>query len=86
MLAFVLVVAQQYLLLAEVKVDRCATEIPFLANLVLKIALVRILNPLWQVTEEDKRWHSCLLEHGDVLNLDVLALGGRGWHSGDCLL
>ena len=50
-----------------------------LADFVLQIALVGILDPLRQVAEEDERGHMGALEHGDVLDLDVLALdsGGR---------
>jgi len=56
-------------------------QVPLLAYFVLEIALVGVLDPLWQVAEEDKRGHIGALEHGDVLDLDVLALDG-GWRIG----
>ena len=57
-----------------------------LSNLVLQIALVGILDPLRQVAEEDERGHMGTLEHGDVLDLDVLALDRRGREGLDHLL
>ena len=66
------------LLLAEEQVDGRAVQVPVLADLVLEIALVRVLDPLRQVAEEDERGNVGALEHRDVLDLDVLALdGGR---------
>ena len=53
-------------------------QVPVLAYLVLQVALVGILNPLRQVAEEDERRHMGSLEHGDVLDFDVLALDSRG--------
>ena len=66
-------------LFPEEKVDDGAVEVPMLADLVLEVPLVGILDPLRQVAEEDKRGHMGTLEHGDVLDLDILALdsGGR---------
>ena len=61
-------------LFAHEDVDRRACKLPVFANLVFKITLIWVLYPLWQVAEEDERWHHRLLEHGDVLNLHKLAL------------
>ena len=71
--------SRYFLFLAEEQVDGRAMHVPVLADFVLQIALVGILDPLRQVAEKDKRGHMGTLEHGDVLDLDVLALdsGGR---------
>ena len=68
------------LFLAEKQVDNGSVQVPVLANLVVEVALVRILDPLRQVAEEDEGGHMGTLEHGDVLDLDILALdsGGAG--------
>ena len=67
------------LLLTEEQVDCGAMQVPMLANLVLQETLVGIPDPLRQVAEEDERGHTGTLQHGDVLDLDILALdcGGR---------
>ena len=62
------------LFFAEEQIDGCSVQIPVLTNLVLQVALVRILDPLREVAEEDERGYMRSLEHGDVLDLDVLAL------------
>ena len=65
-------------LLAEEEIDDSAVQVPVLPDLVLKIPLVGIFDPLRQVAEEDEGGHVCTLEHGDVLDFDILALdGGR---------
>ena len=69
------------LLLAEKQVDGCAMQVPVVAYLVLEVALVGVLDPLRQVAEEDEGGHVCALEHGDVLDLDILALD-CGWRVG----
>ena len=91
-----------FLLLAHKDINRCAREVPTLANLVLEIATIGFLNPLWEVAEKGKRWHvwsrnydlwvllvgggSGGLELGDILDLDELTLVVRWWISTDNLL
>ena len=53
-------------------------QVPVLAYLVLQVALVGILDPLRQVTEEDERGNMGALEHGEVFNFHILALDGGG--------
>ena len=45
------------LFLAEEKINYCSVKVPVLANLVLQVALVGVLDPLRQVAEEDERGH-----------------------------
>ena len=65
------------LFLTEEQVDGCSVQVPVLAYLVLKVALVGVSNPLRQVAEEDERGHIGALEHGDVLDFDIFPLDGR---------
>ena len=65
----------------EEDVDGSAKQVPVLANLVLQVALVGILDPLRQVAEEDERGHVSPLQHGDVLDLDIFSLDSR-WREG----
>ena len=56
-------------------------QVPVFADLVFKISLVGVPDPLGQVAEEDERGHVCALEHRDVLDLYILALD-RWWREG----
>lgn len=69
------------LFLAHVDGDGGAGEVPLLADLVLEVAAVGLLDPLRKVAEEDEGGYLRALEHGYVFYLDVLALV-RGWRIG----
>ena len=72
-----------FLFLAEEEVDGRAMQVPVLTDFVLQVALVGILDPLRQVAEEDERGHMGSLEHGDVFDLDILALDCGRREGGD---
>jgi len=90
------------LLLAHEDIDGRSREVPLLANLVLKITTIGLLDPLRQVAEEGERgdirgrYHNlrilfvgCCrggLELGHILNLDKFALVVGWWISTDHLL
>lgn len=44
-----------------------------LADFVLQVATIWLLNPLRQVAEEDERRHVRAFEHGDVFDFDEFA-------------
>lgn len=62
--------------IAEVKFDRRTGELPVLANFVFEVTTIRLFDPLRKVAEEYKRRHARILEHGDVLDFDVLTFVG----------
>ena len=62
------------LLLAHEDIDGRSREVPLLANLVLKITTIGLLDPLRQVAEEHKTWNLCIWQLHTELNLDILAL------------
>lgn len=64
------------LLLANEDVDGRTGEVPVRADLILKEAAIRLLDPLGEVREEGEAGHRRGELH-DVFDLDVLALGGR---------
>ena len=62
-------------------VDRSPRKVPFLTDLVLKIAAIGFLYPLGKVAEENECRDYRFLKHGHILDLDILALVG-GWRIG----
>lgn len=64
------------LLLANEDVDGRTGEVPVRTDLILEEAAIRLLDPLGKVREEGEAGHRGGELH-DVLDLDVLALGGR---------
>ena len=64
------------LLLANEDVDGRTGEVPVRTDLILEEATIRLLDPLGEVREEGEAGHRRGELH-DVLDLDVLALGGR---------
>ena len=64
------------LLLANEDVDGRTGEVPVRTDLILEEATIRLLDPLGEVREESEAGHRRGELH-DVLDLDVLALGGR---------
>ena len=64
------------LLLANEDVDGRTGEVPVRTDLILEEATIRLLDPLGEVREESEAGYRRGELH-DVLDLDVLALGGR---------
>ena len=71
-----LVGGEARLLLANEDVDGRTGEVPVRTDLILEEATIRLLDPLGEVREEGEAGHRRGELH-DVLDLDVLALGGR---------
>ena len=83
-------------------VNRSTREVPLLADLILQIAAVWLLNPLWEIAEESERrdvwcgnnnfWillvggSSGRLKLGHIFDLDELTLVVWWWISTDNLL
>ena len=63
-----------FLLVAHEDIDRCACEIPVLADFVLQIAAIRLLDPLGKVAEKNECRHLRTLKHGDILDFHKFAL------------
>lgn len=64
------------LFLSHIYLDGTSCEIKIASQFILQEPLVRVLDVLWQVTEECKRGALCR-ELSDELNLDVFAFCSR---------
>lgn len=71
---------QQNLFFPEDQTHWYSLKIKVFAKFIFEKALIGSLNVLRKVTEKNKRWKPGVYL-GDVLNLNVLTLHGRGWVS-----
>lgn len=62
------------LFLTDKDIDRSAREIPLLTYLVLKESLIRFLDVLRQIREENERGYARSLQLHAILYLDVFSL------------